>query len=111
MRIYREVASVYAMLTPAYKESPVKAAVDVWRYTNSASMGRGESRLLEIANDLFEEFFGDTRTWNKNEGYQHDSSDRAELALNIMCRYEIYTVRVHWQVPELDSIAIGTRRF
>jgi len=111
MRIYREVASVYAMLTPADKKSPVKAAVDVWRYTNSANMGRGESRLLEIANDLFEEFFGDTRTWNRNEGYQHDSTGSAELALNIMCKYEIYTVQVHWQVPESTSIASGTRRF
>lgn len=92
MKTYREIASKYAMATKNHDyESPVKVAVDVWRYTNSSKTGRGESRLIDIAIDKFEEYFDSYRTWDTKVGYMHDTH-KALAMLNIRVYWIAYVV-------------------
>lgn len=109
LRYFRETAAVYAKGTAPSEFSPFKCAVDVWRFTNSSKTGKGESRLLEIAHDKFEEYFEEYHIWDMNEGYEHDTieKDAVTLLLNIKVGYYVYIVYTHMGIAQTEEIARG----
>lgn len=107
--ISRTLFSKYAIIAGGSYFSPIKAAVDVWRFTNaskSKTLRGAEGKLEELANELWNEHFDskDSRNWDKETAYTRDLAE-STMMINSRFAYHVYTVDV--QLGATETIARG----
>ena len=104
MKYRRAFYSKYAMVAGGDKKlSPVKASVDITRFTNATRAETvNESKMRDIANDYWEQSFSGVRMWEpKHEGFELDADEKANMRLNAIVRVYVYTVD---EIGELNII-------
>ena len=109
MNYHRALFSKYKYIAGGKKKySPVKASVDVWRFTNSKTGTNSEDRLEEIANILFDEWFEDVRViGDTGTGFSFDV-DTPSMMLNVKYEYEVYTIG---ETGERNVLAEGVKQW
>lgn len=98
----REYVSKYAVGV-CDDHSPYEFSVGVWRFTNSSKHGKGQTRLFEIAEQLFDKFFGECSSWDLVDAYELDSTDSINLLLNAVVGYSVEVIKK----SGVDTIAKG----
>ena len=108
----RELASKYAHGVcdndSQLQYSPVEFSVNVWRYTNSKRHGIGQNRLLEIAEELFDMYFGDCRAWELEYGYEMDVAEKRDMRLNAIVGYSVERIS---KSGGIDVLARGVKKW
>jgi hypothetical protein len=113
MTISRTLFSKYAITAGGSYFSPIKAAVDVWRFTNASrpkTLRGAEGRLEELVSELWNEHFDskDSRNWDKETAYTRDIAE-PNLMINSVFAYHVYTVDV--QLGTTETIARGFEKW
>ena len=109
--IRRGLFAKYAEIYDHSIYSPIKASVDVWRYTNAskkATLGNMEHRLEELANELWDEYFGEGRHYVPSSAYSLDT-EPATTALNIHYRYHVYIIDLN--AGNMETLAMGIKKW
>ena len=109
--IRRAFYSKYTMLVGGSgKWSPIKASVDITRYTNATRTETlNESRMAELAEEYFEEWFGgNVRTWNpSHQGFEVDSGYEATMMINSKVHIYVYAEKDSGDIIELVDKVIS----
>lgn len=113
MTIARTLFSKYAIVAGGTYFSPIKASVDIWRFTNASkaeTLRGAEGKLEELANELWNEHFDEkqSRNWDKETAYSRDIAE-ATMMINSRYAYHVYTVDV--QLGTTETIARGTEKW
>lgn len=113
MQINRELASKYALgvqessSMSQHENSPVEFSVNVWRFTNSKNHGIGQARLTEKAEDLFDMYFGECRSWDIEYGYEMDIAEQRDMRFNAVLAYSVERI----SRSGIDVLARGVVRW